>query len=163
MRISSINRWAGLNNKLYILKGEPMNGKKIISIIIGAVIAAVSYQVVSRVLFPTPCLDSQLIKVANEINKNCPFMVDQYTRFDNTIAGPGKSLAYNYTVVNYEATELNIESIRGNLTPILINNIKTNEDMKCFRENKVSLKYNYRDKSGVFLFSILINPEDYES
>ena len=41
-----------------------LNGKQIIeSIIIGAVIAAVSYQVVSRVLFPTPCLDSQLIKV----------------------------------------------------------------------------------------------------
>ena len=140
-----------------------LNGRQIISMIIGAVIAAVSYQVVSRVIFSPPSVDSQLIKVANEINKNCPFMVDQYTRLDNTMAGPGKSFAYNYTVVDYEATELNIESIKGKLTPILINRIKTNEEMKCFRENKASLKYNYQDKSGVFLFSILINPEDYGS
>jgi hypothetical protein len=140
-----------------------MNKKQIISMIIGAVIAAVSYQVVSRVIFSPPSIDSQLIKVANEVNKNCPFMVDQYTRFDNTIAGPGKSLAYNYTVVNYEATELNIESIKEYITPILINMVKTSEEMKSLREIKVSLKYNYRDKSGVFLFSVLINPEDYES
>jgi len=139
------------------------NGKQIISIIIGAVIAAVSYQVVSRVLFPTPCFDSQLIKVANEINKNCPIMVDQVTRLDNTMAGPGNSIAYNYTLVNHEATELNIESIKEYITPILINMVKTSEEMKSFREIKVSLKYNYRDKSGVFLFSVLINPEDYES
>ena len=155
----------GLNNKLYILKGEPtdLNGKKIISIIIGAVIAAVVYQVVSRVLFSTPCLDSQLIKVANEINKNCPMMVDQHTRLDNTMGGPGNSFAYIYTLVNHEATELDIKSIKENLTPFLINMVKTSEEMKSFRENKVSLKYSYRDKSGVFLFSILINPEDYES
>jgi hypothetical protein len=42
-----------------------MNGKKIISIIIGAVIATVAYQVVRRVLLSTPSSDSRFIKVAN--------------------------------------------------------------------------------------------------
>ena len=140
-----------------------LSGKQIISMIVGAAIAASAHQVISRVLFPTPCFDSQLIKVANEINKNCPFMVDEHTRLDNAMGGPGKSFAYFYTLVNHEAAELDIQSIKGNLRPFLINMVRTSEDMKSFRENKISLKYSYRDKSGVFLFSILINPEDYGS
>ncbi len=89
-------------------------------------------------------------------------MVDSNTRLDNTVGGPGKCLVYNYTLINHAAADLNIVELKQNMIPVLTNTIKTSEDMQTFRKEKVTLKYNYKDKLGVFLFSITIGPNEYE-
>ena len=135
--------------------------KATIGTVIGAIIGALIYQLTVNFIFTPPSFDEQLMKAAEEINKNCPFMVDQDTRLDNAIAGPGKLFIYNYTLINWVEEELNKDELKEYIRPILINNMITSEDMRSFRENRVSLKYNYKDKLGVHLFSVTIDPSDY--
>ena len=114
--------------------------------VIGIILGAIIYQLISHFVFAPPTFDEQLMKISSEINKSCPFMVDQDTRLDNTLGGPGKSITYHYTLVNYLEEDINSDELRKYITPQLINNIKTNDDMKTFRENEVSLKYNIKIK-----------------
>lgn len=129
--------------------------------VVGIIFGVIIYQLINHFVFAPPTFDEQLMKISSEINKSCPFMVDQDTRLDNTMGGPGKSITYNYTLVNYLEADINSDELRKYITPQLINNIKTNDDMKTFRENKVSLKYNYKDKLGKPILSVTISPSDY--
>ncbi len=113
--------------------------------VMGVIFGAILYQLISHFVFAPPTFDEQLMKISSEINKNCPFMVDQDTRLDNTMGGPGKFITYNYTLINYYKSDINSNELRTYITPQLINNFKTSEEMKGFRENKVSFKYNYKD------------------
>ena len=114
--------------------------------VVGIILGTIIYQLISNFVFAPPTFDEQLMKISSEINKSCPFMVDQDTRLDNTMGGPGKSITYHYTLVNYLEEDINSDELRKYITPQLINNIKTNDDMKTFRENEVSLKYNIKIK-----------------
>ena len=129
--------------------------------VVGIILGTIIYQLISHFVFAPPTFDEQLMKISSEINKSCPFMVDQDTRLDNTMGGPGKSITYNYTLVNYLEEDINSDELRKFITPQLINNIKINDDMKTFRENEVSLKYNYKDKVGKPILSVTISPSDY--
>jgi hypothetical protein len=135
--------------------------KKILSYALTIIIGVVVYQLVNHFLFKPPSFETQLMKVAAELNKNCPFMVDSDTRLDNSVGGPGKNFVYNYTLINHAEADINIVELKQNMIPFLTNYIKTSEDMQTFRKEKVTLKYIYKDKSGTFLFSITIAPDDY--
>ncbi len=106
--------------------------------------------------------EEQLKTAANEINKRCPAMVDKDTRLDNAIAGPGKTMTYNYTLVNHNKKDLDINVFESFVRPNHIKNIKTNQGIKSFRENNVTMIYNYKDKNGIFIYRIEIKPKDYK-
>ena len=48
------------------------------------------------------------------------------------------------------------------MEPTILNVVKTNPDLKIYREHKVTMAYNYVDKKGVFLFKIMITSEKYK-
>jgi hypothetical protein len=106
--------------------------------------------------------DKQLMRIASELNKTCPIMVDKDTQLDNSIALPDNIFQYNYTLVNHSRNELNIEQLQNTVTPRILNNIKTNEGLKYFRNNKVTMSYSYNDKNGVFLFVLKFKYKDYK-
>ncbi len=106
--------------------------------------------------------DADLMRAAIEINKNCPIMVDRETRLDNTIALPNKVFQYNYTIVNLTKDELDIGKLKKTMQPLLLNNIKTNEDLKSMRDKKVTMKYTYKDKNAVYLFAMEFTYDDYK-
>ena len=103
-----------------------------------------------------------MVEVASEINKSCPMMIDQVTRLDNAIALPGNSIQYNYTLINIEAADISADSLKKYMEPGIINGIKTNPDLKIYRDKKTTMVYNYRDKNGVFLMRFSVTPEMYE-
>lgn len=106
-------------------------------------------------------IDPVLVEVANSLNKTAPMMVDQYTRLDNTIVLPKRSLQYNYSIM-VKKQEVNIEEVRKTLTPNILNNIKTNPQMQELRDYDVTFNYNYKDINGKFLLLISITPEMYK-
>ena len=89
-------------------------------------------------------------------------MIDQYTRLDNTVAFPNKSFQYNYTLINMDKSEVNLDTVKKYIEPGIINNVKTNPDLKIYRENNTTMIYNYRDKNGVFVLKIAVTPEMYK-
>jgi len=108
-------------------------------------------------------IDKQLSGASNEINKHCPMTVDKEIRLENTVVLPGKEFQYNYTLVNHSKGHLNINQIKEQLRPRILNSIVSDESFKSFREKKVTIIYSYSDKKGVFLFSLEFKPADYES
>lgn len=109
-----------------------------------------------------PNIEKALQETAQEINKNCPMIIDSETQLDNAIALPGNIIQYNYTLINVVKETINIEEIRHFLEPTIINYVKTQPEMKVMRDNKTTFNYSYRDKNGVFLMLIKVSPNLYE-
>lgn len=110
-----------------------------------------------------PSFDKAMVEMASQINESCPIMVDSDTRLDNAMALPDNTFQYTYTLVNAEKDSIDIDSLREYLTPQITNWVKTNPDMEKFRELKVKINYLYKDKFGVYLLTVEVTPEDYES
>ena len=113
-------------------------------------------------LFRKTTFDKVLMEMAGELNKSCPIMVDNATRLDNAVALPDNVFQYNYTLIGMNKDSVNIEELKSYLEPTIINSVKTNPDMQGMRDNKVKVNYYYKDKSGVYLFTISVKPEQYE-
>ena len=133
--------------------------KKLIGGIVGSAMFAVFFFLAQQLF--TPSFDKIMVKTASEINKTCPFMVDEYTRLDNTVAMPNNTFQYNYTLVDIAKEEINLDTVRKYIEPSLINNVKTNPDLKVFRDNKTTLSYYYKDKNGEFVHKFLVTPDLY--
>lgn len=100
--------------------------------------------------------------IANEMNKSCPMMVDEETRLDKVTLPSKTVFQYNYTLINYEKTEIDTVKIKSSLEQNIIRLTKTNPQMQYQRENNVTMNYIYNDKNGDYLMSIIITPELYK-
>jgi hypothetical protein len=135
--------------------------KKIIGTVVGIVAFGLSYFAVQQVILKPATFDKAMMEAASELNKSCPIMVDQETRLDNALALPDNIFQYNYTLINLDKSEVNIDTVKKYIEPGIINNVKTNPDLKAYRDNKVTMAYNYRDKNGVFVLKINVTPDLY--
>ncbi len=88
-------------------------------------------------------------------------MIDKEIRFDSGQVLPNKVFQYNYTVVNYDKTELNVKGLRRDVEPVLKERIKTSPEMQILKDNKATIQYKYNDKKGETLFIISFQPEQY--
>ncbi len=89
-------------------------------------------------------------------------MVDKETRLDNAIALPNNIFQYNYTLINIDKSQIDEATVKNAMTPGLINNVKTNPELRLYREHKTTLAYNYRDKNGSFILKISVTPDLYQ-
>jgi len=141
---------------------ELSNKQNRIKTIIGVAVGVTVMILIQLFVFKTESFDKQMMKAASEINKMCPIMVDKETRLDNAIALPNNVFQYNYTLINIEKDNINISELKEYLKPNILNTIKTNPDLKSFREHKTTMSYNYKDKNNVFLFKLSFTPEQYK-
>ena len=111
---------------------------------------------------PSPSLDKVLMAAASELNKTSPIMIDKDTRFDNAIALPGNTFEYNYTLVNINKSEIEIDTFKIKIQPQLINNVRTSPNLKTLRDNNVTIVYYYSDKNGVFILKFPVTPDMYK-
>ena len=140
---------------------QPDKKNKTIQSVTGIVVGIIVMVLVQQVFFSKPSFDKIMMEAASEINKSCPLMLDQDTRLDNTMALPGNVFQYNYTLVNMEKETVDEVDLKNYLESNIVNNIKTNPDLKPYRDNKVTMSYVYRDKDGHFLIKIEATPDKY--
>jgi len=141
---------------------KTFRGKKIAGIAIFAVAFALSYFAVQSLFVKEPLYDKAMMKIAGEINKSCPMMIDADTRLDNAVALPGNVFQYNYTLIHLEKATADPEEMRNLLGPTIINYVKTNPQMKPQRDLKTTINYYYKDRAGLFLLMISVTPDKYE-
>ena len=134
--------------------------KSIVSTV--GVVTSILVAVLVRQLFFSTTFDKELMKVAGEMNKSCPIMVDSETRLDNTMALPENVLRYNYTLINMTSDMIDVENLKSNLEPMILNQVKTNPDLKLFRDHRTTMSYSYKDKEGRFILQIDITPDKYD-
>lgn len=140
-------------------KKSRRNPKVWFGIIFGAAIAISAQFFISK----NPGIESTMKAAAAEINKSCPSMLDEQTRFDNVEVKDGKVFQYNYTLVNLTAADIDLEAAKKELEVNLVNSVKNDAELKIYRDNNTSLKYNYKDKDGKFLFLISVTPDKYNN
>lgn len=138
-----------------------VNFKTLIGIFAGIIFVIVLQQYLLPLILK-PSFDSQLTQLANDINKNLPMIVDAETRWDNTGVLPGKTVLYNYTLINYNKVDIDTIVFRSNMEPQIKNMVKTNPQLKVFRDNDVTFMYNYKDKVGVHITQFIFYPKDYK-
>ncbi|MCZ4410045.1 hypothetical protein O3Q51_14580 [Cryomorphaceae bacterium 1068] len=143
------------------MMGQTEKKKLNIQTIVGLIAGGIIFILVQQFFFKPPSYDQVMMQAASEINKSCPIMVDQETRLDNAVALPENIFQYNYTLVNMEKATTDIGQLETYLRPTLINNVRTNPDMKINRDNETTMSYYYKDKHGEFLFKILVTPDLY--
>ena len=137
--------------------------QKTIKTIIGLIVGAAVFITVQLVFFQKQSFDKAMLEAADEINKSCPMMVDKETRLDNAAALPDNVFQYNYTLINANKSDIDIEDFTIYMEPIIVNNVKTNPDLKIYRENKVTMSYYYKDKNSLFLTKIVVTPDKYSN
>ena len=132
-------------------------------IIIGIAILLLINTVV-KMIFRQPqlTLNEELVKSANEINKNAPFIIDSTTRLDNVIALPGYILRYNFTITNFEKSELDTTLLKQSAKESMLAKIKTEPKAEFFRKNNVELQAHYQDKLGTFICLVSVTPYEYK-
>ncbi|MGG5507349.1 MULTISPECIES: zinc-ribbon domain-containing protein [unclassified Myroides] len=140
-------------------KAKKINLGVLLGIVIGVAVVGFAVNYFSK---SSVAIDQKLSIVASEINKNCPMVIDQDIRLDNTVAMPNKTFQYNYTLINYEKAQLNMDVVEETLFPTLLENAKTNPDMKEMREAEVTISYYYKDKKGEFVTKYVITPAMYQ-
>jgi len=138
-----------------------VNFKTLIGIFAGIIFVIVLQQYLLPLILK-PSFDTQLIQLASDINKNLPMIVDAETRWDNTVVLPGKTVLYNYTLINYSKVDIDTIVFRSNMEPQIKNMVKTNPQLKVFRDNDVTFMYNYKDKVGVHITQFIFYPKDYK-
>src|SRR5688572_30235149 len=108
--------------------------KKIIGIIVGVIVFGLSFFAVQQLFFKPATFDKAMMEAASELNKTCPIMIDQETRLDNAVALPNNIFQYNYTLVNLDKSDVNLDTVKKYVEPGLINGVKTNPDLKSYRD-----------------------------
>jgi hypothetical protein len=136
--------------------------KKAIIIIISLAAFVLTYYAIQQIFFKEYSFNDVMIEAANQLNESCPLMVDEETQLDNAVVLPDNIFQYNYTMVNSEKQEINTTELRNYLEPLLTNNVKTNPDLKIYRDNKVTMNYYYKDKFGEAVMKISVSPDKYK-
>jgi hypothetical protein len=99
-------------------------------------------------------------RVAAEINRSVPVMIDPETELLPTQAAPAM-LIYNYRVVRYSVTQLNPErfaaGVKEKVAPNACNRPETRDE---FLKKGVTLRYSYFDKDKQHIATVDVTPAD---
>jgi hypothetical protein len=130
--------------------------------IIGIGIFALITTVLKMVFQTAPrTLDDELVKMANEVNKHAPIILDSLTRLDNVMALPGHRLQYNYTITNINRDQIDTNVLIQSTKESFVEKVKNNPKAEYFRQNKVLLLAEYKDRYGAYLCHVLLTPNEY--
>jgi len=143
------------------MEKKPIISKKLIGIAITMISFFIFYFFGQKLFNNSNSIDSELTKISSEMNKNCPFFVDEDTKLENTITFPNKIIQYNYILVNLSKEEVNITEASDFIYKNSVENIQNHPSMKFMKDNNVRFIYSYKDKNGKFIFKTEVNPEDY--
>lgn len=111
-----------------------------------------------------PSLEMQLLLLSNDGNKNSPYMIDEGTRFDNTVIVPGNIFQFRYTLIYVDRQQgVDTVALKNFILPNVISNIKTSTQLKFQRDNKITMSYYYKDGRGDYVCSFLVTPEQYNA
>jgi hypothetical protein len=102
-----------------------------------------------------------LDRAADQFNATCPRMVDADTRIDSGFYIPESTFQFDYTLVNYEAAQIDEVALANYLKPRIRSNIRTNPEMKPQRDHQVTMVFHYRDRNGEFVTRVELAPEEY--
>ena len=99
-------------------------------------------------------------KIAAEINRSVPVMIDQETELMPAVGAPGM-LIYNYRLVSYSVAQLDHNRFAtGAKEKVSQGACKRPETRDSFLKKGVTLRYSYFDKDKQHIATIDVKPSD---
>lgn len=135
--------------------------QKILRTVAFIITFGISYFAVQYFFFNEGTIEEQMKEAAVEINNISPKMIDEYSRLDSASTIADKTFKYHYTLMNMTKEEVNVDVLTKFLRPEIIENVRKRPELKKFRDNKITMSYNYYDKNGEFVTNIDVTPELY--
>tara|TARA_B110000238_G_scaffold180590_1_gene204716 strand:+ start:116 stop:517 length:402 start_codon:yes stop_codon:yes gene_type:complete len=107
-------------------------------------------------------IQSQLMTMASDFNKNLPMVVDSYTTLSGTTVVGENEFMYVYKVKLGFFDDYNISQSEwlSNQTENTTNVYCTNEDMKWFKDNNVTVTWSYDFSDGTYIDQVSVSPND---
>lgn len=103
---------------------------------------------------------TDLGKLASDLNKTLPMMVDKETEWLSAI-GVQNVFIYNYRMVNHSVENIDPQKFNELIRPNIINAACTTPETKQqFLAKGVTLRYTYADKDRRHITSIDVTPAD---
>tara|TARA_B110000091_G_C13643237_1_gene402145 strand:- start:404 stop:757 length:354 start_codon:yes stop_codon:yes gene_type:complete len=106
-------------------------------------------------------LKKELLKMSNDLNKDCPMVIDSYTTLTSTVV-IDNSFMYIYKIKQGLLDELGVSKSywKENQTQNTRNIYCTDPDMLWFRINKVPVIWSYEYLDGTSIGKIEITTDD---
>ena len=95
------------------------------------------------------------------INDRCPEMIDPETRLDSVLLNQEDQLIYYYTLPNQESSGINPSAFQAFLLTNIIDNVRSNPDMRMHRDSSITFVFNYRGRNGEHISEFSVAPERY--
>ncbi len=100
-----------------------------------------------------------LTKDSEDINKRCPFEVNEYTVLDSTtVTHEPVSINYFYTVNVNKDSLRGLESIKAKIIQANQAKLDNEASLQWLRDEKILMTHHYKDWKGQVLFDYSITP-----
>ena len=96
-------------------------------------------------------VNQNLFAVAKEINKNCPIATDENTRLDSASVYNEFMITYHYTIHTVSNKEVDLKKFKTTMETSMKDKYQTDPQLAIYRNNKIAIAYEYKDKEGGFL------------
>jgi hypothetical protein len=151
------------SNTIPPVKNASKKNKLIIALVglILLLLAVVLYFVYTSRDSVSPDKNEITISSVLDLNAQCPIMLNPEVRLDEVAQEDDKTFRFNCTLVNIEQGQVDGENLKSQLLPIVIEQVKTKEELKTLREKSATLNCQFSDKSGRAMFVVSAGPEDY--
>ena len=106
--------------------------------------------------------DKDLLKEVQKGNSICPIIVDEFTRIDSFSMPKSKTFMQHGTAIGIVKEEANLDTIRKYIEPSLLENTRTNPQLKPARNSKVTFIYSFNDMNGEVFYEYIVTPEMYK-
>ncbi len=99
-------------------------------------------------------------KIAAEINRSVPVMIDQETELMPAAGAPGM-LIYNYRLVSYSAAQVDSQRFAANARARIAQSVCSRPETRDdFLKKGVTLRYSYFDKDKQHIATVDVTPAD---
>ncbi len=105
-------------------------------------------------------VDDRVRDLAHELNKQATKMVDEVTRLEGVEPLPNRTLLYKYSLITKTASGIPLDALNQHVRPGVVKRYKTLPEMKIFRDNGITITYQYRDKEGQLIGDFSVGPSD---
>ena len=163
LNTSESNTAEGKTQKVEKKTLSPEEKKKRRNASIGAVVGVCIAMAVSSLFTQKNYLsDKDLLNEVREGNKLCPIVIEEMFRIDSFSMPKSKIFAQHLTALGVAKEEANYDTIRKYLEPTLLENTRTNPQLKLARKNNITIVYSFSDMYGDFFYEYVITPEMYK-
>jgi hypothetical protein len=105
-------------------------------------------------------LEEGMIKVAEQLNRRGPIMLDKVTRFDRVEVGPGVRATYFYSLPYYSSQDIELGTFQANIKSDVKESVCANKKMKFAMQYGATYVYTYSGNNGVEIARFEINKND---